>query len=50
MAQPVPRSDQTALESIPLRQVTEEVGRRLVGQTVMVERLLIGLLTGDRSP
>jgi MoxR-like ATPase len=26
--------------------VTEEVGRRLVGQTVMVERLLIGLLTG----
>ncbi len=46
MAQPVPRSDQTALESIPLRQVTEEVGRRLVGQTVMVERLLIGLLTG----
>jgi MoxR-like ATPase len=33
-------------ESIPLRQVTEEVGRRLVGQAAMVERLLIGLLTG----
>jgi MoxR-like ATPase len=33
-------------ESIPLRHVTEEVGRRLVGQTAMVERLLIGLLTG----
>ncbi len=46
MAQPVPRSDSPALESIPLRQVTEEVGRRLVGQTVMVERLMIGLLTG----
>ncbi len=46
MAQPVPRSDQPAPESIPLRQVTEEVGRRLVGQTVMVERLMIGLLTG----
>jgi MoxR-like ATPase len=33
-------------ESIPLRQVEQEVGRRLVGQTAMVERLLIGLLTG----
>jgi MoxR-like ATPase len=33
-------------ESIPLRQVELEVGRRLVGQTAMVERLLIGLLTG----
>ena len=33
-------------ESIPLRRVTDEVGRRLVGQTAMVERLLIGLLTG----
>jgi MoxR-like ATPase len=46
MAQPAPRSEQPAPESIPLRQVTEEVGRRLVGQTVMVERLMIGLLTG----
>ena len=35
-----------APESIPLRHVTEEVGRRLVGQLEMVERLLIGLLTG----
>jgi MoxR-like ATPase len=32
--------------SLPLRRVIDEVGRRLVGQTVMVERLLIGLLTG----
>jgi len=32
--------------STPLRQVTEEVATRLVGQEVMVERLLIGLLTG----
>ena len=46
MAQPATRSDSPAPESIPLRQVTEEVGRRLVGQTVMVERLMIGLLTG----
>ncbi|NOT07372.1 MAG: MoxR family ATPase [Gemmatimonadales bacterium] len=45
----------TAARSVPskppegsaaLRKVTEEVGRRLVGQTVMVDRLLIGLLTG----
>src|ERR1044072_1155133 len=35
-----------APETIPLRRVTEEVGRRLVGQSGMVERLLIGLLTG----
>ena len=46
MAQPASRSDTPAPESIPLRHVTEEVGRRLVGQTVMVERLMIGLLTG----
>ena len=37
---------QPAVESLPLRRVTDEVGRRLVGQTAMVERLLIGLLTG----
>ncbi|HEV8196411.1 MAG TPA: MoxR family ATPase [Gemmatimonadales bacterium] len=46
MAQPAPRSEAPLPESIPLRHVTEEVGRRLVGQTVMVERLMIGLLTG----
>ncbi len=46
MATAAPRPDQAAPESIPLRRVTEEVGRRLVGQTAMVERLLIGLLTG----
>ena len=33
-------------ESIPFRQVTDQVARRLVGQSAMVERLLIGLLTG----
>ena len=31
--------------SLPFRRVTDQVGRRLVGQTAMVERLLIGLLT-----
>ena len=29
-----------------LRRTIDQVGRRIVGQTVMVERLLIGLLTG----
>ena len=33
-----------ATERIP--QVVKEVGRRIVGQDVMIERLLIGLLTG----
>jgi MoxR-like ATPase len=46
MASVAPVSNQPVPESIPLRRVTDEVGRRLVGQTVMVERLLIGLLTG----
>ena len=30
----------------PAQQVVAEVGRRIVGQEVMIERLLIGLLTG----
>jgi MoxR-like ATPase len=46
MASVAPVSNQPVPESIPLRRVTDEVGRRLVGQSVMVERLLIGLLTG----
>jgi MoxR-like ATPase len=46
MATAAPRTEQAVPESIPLRRVTDEVGRRLVGQTAMVERLLIGLLTG----
>jgi MoxR-like ATPase len=46
MASVAPVSNQPVPESIPLRRVTDEVGRRLVGQTRMVERLLIGLLTG----
>ncbi len=39
VVQPVP-------ESQPFRRVTDEVGRRIVGQGGMIERLLIGLLTG----
>jgi MoxR-like ATPase len=46
MATAASRPEQAVPESIPLHRVTEEVGRRLVGQTAMVERLLIGLLTG----
>src|SRR3990172_3591226 len=41
-----PAMTQPLAESLPFRHVTEEMGRRLVGQTAMVERLLIGLLTG----
>ena len=47
MAQPAESRSQTATaESLALRRVTDEVGLRLVGQATMVERLLIGLLTG----
>ena len=41
-----PARAQTPPESLPFRRVTDEVGRRLVGQSAMIERLLIGLLTG----
>ena len=45
MTKPAPATT-AAPESLPLRHVMDEVGRRLVGQHAMVERLLIGLLTG----
>ncbi len=42
-----PGSTQTAPpESALIRQAVEEVARRIVGQDAMIERLLIGLLTG----
>src|SRR5690606_16653983 len=48
------RPDMTARPSIsartvdagPVQQAMAEVGRRIVGQEMMVERLLVGLLTG----
>jgi len=47
MAQPAEsRTSPPPAEMAALRRVTEEVGRRLVGQSAMVERLVIGLLTG----
>src|SRR5215813_6756896 len=35
-----------AVDASPIRGVTTEVSRRIVGQDAMVERLLVGLLTG----
>ncbi|HEX5387590.1 MAG TPA: MoxR family ATPase [Gemmatimonadales bacterium] len=35
-----------AADPVPVQRVVEEVGRRLVGQDAMIERLLVGLLTG----
>jgi MoxR-like ATPase len=35
-----------AADPVPVQRVVKEVARRLVGQEAMVERLLIGLLTG----
>ena len=47
MAQPAEsRTSPVSDEALALRRVTEELGRRLVGQAAMVERLIIGLLTG----
>ena len=33
-------------ELIPVQRILKEVSRRIVGQDAMVERLLVGLLTG----
>ena len=42
-----PRSSaQLAAEAAPVQAAVQEVARRIVGQEAMVERLLIGLLTG----
>src|ERR1044071_1123218 len=46
MAQPAHVSEPPAAGPHPLARVVDEVGRRLLGQNAMVERLLIGLLTG----
>jgi MoxR-like ATPase len=37
---------QPAADPVPVQRVVKEVARRLVGQEAMVERLLVGLLTG----
>ena len=44
---PRPSAPSTAtVDPAPVQRVVKEVARRLVGQDVMVERLLVGLLTG----
>ncbi len=35
-----------AVDAGPIQQVVAEVGRRIVGQETMIERLMVGLLTG----
>jgi MoxR-like ATPase len=35
-----------ALDATPIQAVVREVGRRIVGQEAMIERLLVGMLTG----
>jgi len=39
-------NERIAKESIPVQQLMAEIGRVIVGQEAMIERLLIGLLTG----
>jgi MoxR-like ATPase len=46
MTQAPPAPGQAHPHAALLRRAVDEVGRRIVGQTAMVERLLVGLLTG----
>ncbi|HUE95735.1 MAG TPA: AAA family ATPase, partial [Longimicrobiaceae bacterium] len=46
MHQPQPRSAASSVGTDLSRRIVEEVQRRVVGQEYMIERLLIGLLTG----
>jgi MoxR-like ATPase len=41
-----PSASSRTVDASPVQQVVAEVGKRIVGQETMVERLLIGLLTG----
>jgi len=43
-ARPIPSS--RAVDAGPVQAVVQEVGKRIVGQETMIERLLIGLLSG----
>jgi MoxR-like ATPase len=42
----VPKLTKKPAELLPVPRILKEVGRRIVGQDAMVERLLVGLLTG----
>jgi MoxR-like ATPase len=46
MTTTTPTRPQPAADPMPVQRVVKEVGRRLVGQDAMIERLLVGLLTG----
>ncbi|MGB7212982.1 MAG: MoxR family ATPase [Gemmatimonadales bacterium] len=46
MTNPRPSGAQMAAEAAPIQAAMQEVALRIVGQEMMVERLLIGLLTG----
>jgi MoxR-like ATPase len=41
-----PKLAQTPAESLPVERILQEVSRRIVGQDAMIERLLVGMLTG----
>ena len=41
-----PKLTDKPAESLPVQRILKEVSRRIVGQDAMVERLLVGLLTG----
>ena len=41
-----PKLTDKPAESLPVPRILKEVSRRIVGQDAMVERLLVGMLTG----
>ena len=41
-----PKLTDKPAETLPVQRVLKEVSRRIVGQDAMVERLLVGMLTG----
>ncbi len=41
-----PKLTEKPAETLPVQRILKEVSRRIVGQNAMVERLLVGLLTG----
>ena len=41
-----PKLTEMPAETLPVPRILKEVSRRIVGQDAMVERLLVGLLTG----
>ena len=41
-----PKLTEKPAESLPVQRILKEVSRRIVGQDAMIERLLVGLLTG----